>query len=79
MERKVKKCVQTRWDGWSKVPAVMGDERATARMKGGLSRKVVRAAMLFDLKTEAMKKRKEEQRLNTELLFERDQDGEDQD
>lgn len=53
------------------MPAVMGDERVTARMKGGVSRKVVRAAMLFDLKT--VKKRKEEQRSNTELLFERDQ------
>lgn len=44
------------------MPAGMGDERVTARMKGGVSRKVVRAAMLFDLKTEAVKKRKEEQR-----------------
>lgn len=78
MERKVKKCVETGWNGWSKVPAVMGDERVTARMKGGVSRIVVRAAMLFDLKTEAVKKREGGQRLNTELLSEKDQDGEDQ-
>lgn len=60
------------------MSAVTRNDRVGARMKGTVWRIVVRAAVLYDLKTEAVKKGEEEQRLNTELLFERDEDGEDQ-
>lgn len=55
----MKKRVQAGRNGWRKVSAVMCDKRVSARVKGQVDKTVARAAMLFGLKTEAVRKRRE--------------------
>ncbi|KAK3567625.1 hypothetical protein QTP86_020275 [Hemibagrus guttatus] len=57
--KEVKKRVQAGWNGWRKVSGVLCDRKISARIKGKVYRTVVRAAMLYGLETESLRKRQE--------------------
>ncbi|KAK3538646.1 hypothetical protein QTP86_010341 [Hemibagrus guttatus] len=57
--KEVKKRVQAGWNGWRKVSGVLCDRKISARIKGKVYRTVVRAAMLYGLKTVSLRKRQE--------------------
>ncbi|KAK3523202.1 hypothetical protein QTP86_021761 [Hemibagrus guttatus] len=57
--KKVKKRVQTGWNGWRKVSGVLCDQKISARIKGKVYRTVVRPAMLYGLETVSLRKRQE--------------------
>ena len=50
-ERKIKKRVQAKWNGWKKVSGVICDRRLPAIVKGKVYRSVVRPAMMYGLET----------------------------
>ena len=60
-ESKVKKRVQTRWNGWRTVLGVICDRRLPARVKGKLYSSVVRPAMVYGLETLAATKKQVEE------------------
>ncbi|XP_048056909.1 uncharacterized protein LOC125274573 [Megalobrama amblycephala] len=57
--KEVKKRVQAGWNGWRKVSGLLCD-RVPARIKGKVYRTAVRPAILYGLKTVALRKRQEE-------------------
>ena len=57
--KEVKKRVQAGWTGWRKVSGVLCDRRVPAKLKGKVYKTVVRPAMLYGLKTVALRKGQE--------------------
>ena len=55
----MKKRVQVGWTGWRKVSGVMCDRRVPAKLKVKAYKTVVRPAMLYGLKTVALRKGQE--------------------
>ena len=60
-ERKVRKRVQTGWNGWRRVSGVICDKRLPARVKGKVYSSVVRPAMVYGLETVAVTKKQVEE------------------
>ena len=60
-ERKVKRRVQARWNGWRKVSGLICDRSLPARVKGKVYCAVVRPTMVYGLETVAVTKKQAEE------------------
>ena len=57
--REVKKRVQAGWNGWRRMSGVICDKRVPTRVKGKVYKVAVRPALVYELETVALTKRKE--------------------
>ena len=57
--KELKKCVQAGWNGSRKMSGVMCHKKVSSRIKRKVYSTVVRATMLYDLETVALRERQE--------------------